>query len=312
MFRYLLNVFVVIFSGYSFVVCGASKDALDRARVVLVKGRPCTLLASFPDVSLTVTIPGRTALGIALGGRSRSGAIWRQVGAPYDGGEDASSAALPSFMQPPFNGGSLKLVAGMRGDLASGDTSVSDASSGDGSFSDMPSPGVIPEQADKLHSMNILFESLLRDANSGNQDAQYELANTYKVNKMVGEALRWYLSAAKQGHTEAMYKAALIYADTSCSDGIVDMKQAELWVRKAAALGHAKAINLLAILDQKDEVPIEISAMKAVVRALGRLENGCALSMISAMPHAKTPSNEDLIAMLYAGGVSCCCCDQLD
>ena len=141
MFRYLLNVFVVIFSGYSFVVCGALYGPSTEAPVVLVKGRPCTLLASFgvstsatpaapetSDVSLTVTIPGLTALKTAL--RPRSGAI----------------SALPSFMKPPFNEEPLNLVslAGMMGGLVSRDTSVSGASPLDESSIDRPILGVPP------------------------------------------------------------------------------------------------------------------------------------------------------------------------
>jgi hypothetical protein len=85
---------------------------------------------------------------------------------------------------------------------------------------------------------------VLADANSGNADAQYRLAELERFERTVGlgagaDAMVWYGRAADQGHTDAQITLARIYID---GDGVrQDYVLAGEWYRKAADQGNAVA-----------------------------------------------------------------------
>lgn len=86
----------------------------------------------------------------------------------------------------------------------------------------------------------IELESL---AESGNAQAQYELAQTYGTRSSTG--FDWYQKAANQDHPKAQTIIGKMYAngDTVVRD---DLKAIE-WFKKAANQGEAEAQNWLAV-----------------------------------------------------------------
>ena len=90
---------------------------------------------------------------------------------------------------------------------------------------------------------------LLLNAQNGNAEAQYKLAQAYEkgsgVTKDLTEAMAWYHKAAEQGHAEAQYKLATAY-ESGTGVG-VNLSEALKWNRKAAEQGIAEAQYKLAL-----------------------------------------------------------------
>lgn len=89
---------------------------------------------------------------------------------------------------------------------------------------------------------------LLKDAEGGNTDSQYQLGKRYDigdayVDRSVNDAATWYRRAADQGHTEALRRFAELYLSGSAapSSETEEIK----WLREAADLGHAEAQHRL-------------------------------------------------------------------
>lgn len=95
---------------------------------------------------------------------------------------------------------------------------------------------------------NTFADDLLRDAESGNPEAQYDLALMYYAGehrpKNVTEALKWFRQAADQGNTDAQLMLGLVYY-TLRTDGDVgtpkDETEAVKWLRLAANRGDSIA-----------------------------------------------------------------------
>ena len=87
------------------------------------------------------------------------------------------------------------------------------------------------------------FETLKREAISGDMDAQCALADIYADDTQidffdVDEAVFWYDKSAKQGHTRAQWLLGACY-----SQGIgveKDAEKAEHWLLKSAQSGDAE------------------------------------------------------------------------
>ena len=121
-----------------------------------------------------------------------------------------------------------------------------------------------PELFDKPKEMfQFAVGSLIEESERGNANAQFALAEIYFKGKYqllqsYSEATKWYLRAAEQDHREAIYKLACVYSHGTHSgwDGVVvprNMDAAVNLCRRAAALGHERAIDLVAILDGKND-----------------------------------------------------------
>jgi pentatricopeptide repeat protein len=81
------------------------------------------------------------------------------------------------------------------------------------------------------------LEELVSQAESGDVDAQYELAQKYyngdEVERNIEKALHWYTKAAEQGDSACQYALACHY----CREG--KYKKAKYWVEAAIKNGHA-------------------------------------------------------------------------
>lgn len=98
-----------------------------------------------------------------------------------------------------------------------------------------------------VNGQNISLNELIRLANSGLAEAQYNLGLKYYHGEEVGqsytEALNWFRKAADQGLVEAQYNLGVMYG-TGKGVG-QSYSEAARWYRKAAEQGHADAqLNL--------------------------------------------------------------------
>jgi TPR repeat protein len=87
-------------------------------------------------------------------------------------------------------------------------------------------------------------------AEHGLSSAQNHLGTFYRwgagVKQNYQEAAKWYRLAADDGLSSAQFNLAELYADGhGPGGGPEDLFEARVWYRKAAALGHAKAIEAL-------------------------------------------------------------------
>lgn len=87
------------------------------------------------------------------------------------------------------------------------------------------------------------FDELVKQAESGDADAQYELAEKYyngdEVVQNIEKAIYWYTKAGEQGESAAQYALACHY----CHKG--DLEKARYWVKEAIKSGHAIACECL-------------------------------------------------------------------
>ena len=100
--------------------------------------------------------------------------------------------------------------------------------------------GAVPAFADS-------FEELLRRAQSGNAQAQFELGLMYDEGEIVdqnsSEAVKWYRKAAQQEHAGAQFYLGVAYME---GWGVRrDYSEAARWYRKAAQQGLPEAQDAL-------------------------------------------------------------------
>lgn len=90
-----------------------------------------------------------------------------------------------------------------------------------------------------------------RAARQGLAEAQYQLGNMYAYGLEAAPAgvdgqrlaAQWYFEAARQGHVQAQYSLGILFLTGS---GVVqDVPEAERWMARAAAGGHADAAAYL-------------------------------------------------------------------
>ena len=91
------------------------------------------------------------------------------------------------------------------------------------------------------------IDALKKQAESGDVNAQFTLANTYYFGEVVpqdfGQAAVWYRKAADQGNTNAQFSLGMMYVE---GQGVEeDDSQAAIWLRKAADQGNPFAQCLL-------------------------------------------------------------------
>ena len=91
------------------------------------------------------------------------------------------------------------------------------------------------------------FEKILREAEQGDADAQYQIAESYSegetIQKNNTEAVKWYRKAAEQGHILSQYKLGVCYRyGTGCE---TDIEEAKKWLKKASMQGNKNASNYL-------------------------------------------------------------------
>ena len=91
-----------------------------------------------------------------------------------------------------------------------------------------------PNQSDP--EGNLKLAKLTQDAESGNVEAQYQLAVRYKKGQGVDqndyETKEWYQKAAEQGHADAQYELGFMFYIGWCVDE--DRTESAKWYRKAA------------------------------------------------------------------------------
>ncbi len=91
------------------------------------------------------------------------------------------------------------------------------------------------------------FAQTKSKAQSGNLEAQYQLAEMYEggtgVERSVEAALDWYKQAASHGHSQSMLRLAVLYynGDVLGNTMKADPQEAWLWFTYAAAHGQAQA-----------------------------------------------------------------------
>ena len=86
----------------------------------------------------------------------------------------------------------------------------------------------------------------LQEAVAGDKQAQLDLARMYWEGEIIRknrkQAIKWYLMAAEQGDTEAMFELASLYRE-EIKKKPEFKKQAAFWMKKAAEGGHMFAQN---------------------------------------------------------------------
>lgn len=112
----------------------------------------------------------------------------------------------------------------------------------------------------KRRGMRAVAELQAR-AGSGQADAQFALANTYRMGFGVpvdlARALQWYQSAAALGHSRSQFHLGMAYR---LGDGVtVNLHLARYWLHEAARQGHADAKIMLAKIaaDPAPPEPVE-------------------------------------------------------
>ena len=89
---------------------------------------------------------------------------------------------------------------------------------------------------------------LLPAAEKGAPEVQYKLANLYRIEKKMDEAVKWYEKAARKEHAAAMHALGVCYLD---GNGVKkDLKKAEEWLQKAKAKGNVHSEEKLKDVDK--------------------------------------------------------------
>lgn len=97
---------------------------------------------------------------------------------------------------------------------------------------------------------------LIRKAESGDAEAQYELGYKYQSGEdgfesNLDEAKKWYLKAAEMGNSNAQVQIAFFY--NYGLGGSKDLEKAEYWFLKAAAQSNYRAYDYLALFYKSDK-----------------------------------------------------------
>ncbi len=120
----------------------------------------------------------------------------------------------------------------------------------------------------KVPSDNTKLMSLLKLAEQGNQDAQYNLGALYEYGdvdtKMNDEvALNWFLKAAEQGHVKAQSKLAELFWYRQVLEEEPDYREAFKWAKLAAESDDAHAQYLLANMYEEGEGGVKEDKVQA-------------------------------------------------
>ena len=95
----------------------------------------------------------------------------------------------------------------------------------------------------RLRDYTAAYNLLLPLAESGNDEAQYQLAALYRTGHGIDadykQAFHWLLRSAEQGHPKAQYNLAKMYEKGWGTDS--NNEQATIWYTKAADSGHILA-----------------------------------------------------------------------
>ncbi|MDR1111875.1 MAG: sel1 repeat family protein [Deltaproteobacteria bacterium] len=108
---------------------------------------------------------------------------------------------------------------------------------------------------------------MLRDALSGDPEAQFNMARAYElgdgVPKDVAKAIEWYEKAARNGNESAMYNLGVIH-ELGLKGGEADAGQAAFWYGKAMEKGNTNAMASLGYLFETGGGSIEADPFKAL------------------------------------------------
>ncbi len=101
-----------------------------------------------------------------------------------------------------------------------------------------------------------VFERRIHDAEAGDTNAQYTIAQLYYngwgKSRNPTRALQWFVRAAEQDHVDAQFRAGTMY---EAGEGATASKDAALnWYHKAAARGHVEASAMQARLKRPSAV----------------------------------------------------------
>lgn len=99
---------------------------------------------------------------------------------------------------------------------------------------------------------------LLKSAETGNVNAQYEVARSYELGKRVksdsAQAIKWYIKAVEQGHTNSAYRLGLLYYK-GLGASELDFKNAFQYLSLAANKNHKNSqANLAKMYENGDGV----------------------------------------------------------
>jgi TPR repeat protein len=118
------------------------------------------------------------------------------------------------------------------------------------------------------------FNDILKSAEQGDPNAQFELGGMYEIGKEVPrnlqKALKWYEKAAEQGHSEAQYTCGLMYFYGNKETGFPkNYQQAIKWFVKASEQGNFGAsYELGKIYEEGKAVPQDYQqAVKWFIKA---------------------------------------------
>lgn len=94
-------------------------------------------------------------------------------------------------------------------------------------------------------------------ADKGDAESQYQLFDLQDENQPPQERLGYLVKAAEQNHGTALMDLGALYADQENEYGLQkDMEKAMAYYRRAAALNHADALQLLYLLDKRGLVSL--------------------------------------------------------
>jgi TPR repeat protein len=105
----------------------------------------------------------------------------------------------------------------------------------------------------QLKNDKVAIKTLVKQANSGDVDAEFLLACAYKNGKLgkidLDKSFFWYKKAALNGDADAMLMLGWFYYKGSYNIQ-VNIKKAKYWFNEAASKGLDEAIEMLALLNE--------------------------------------------------------------
>jgi TPR repeat protein len=110
-------------------------------------------------------------------------------------------------------------------------------------------------------------EWLIKSAQKGYVDAQYNLGNNYAAGQLgvpldLGQAVHWLTKASEQGDASAQYNLGLLYQN---NETVKDFERAAFWYGKAASQDHAGAQANLGVLHYNGQGVTKSEAMAWVL-----------------------------------------------
>lgn len=116
---------------------------------------------------------------------------------------------------------------------------------------------------------------LIRAAENHHAQAQYELGNVYRENNL-SQALRWFRSAAKQGHREARESLARELVRGNRKERDQNLTEAIAWWRVLAEAGSATARQALSVFEKTSKKAPELEDPLTGME-MNWIEGGCYL-----------------------------------